>query len=80
MTLEEMLWELRMIGENGEGSRVCVLSGHTADKITAALKAGQALAETVAKWDNGFISGREARKQVTEKRQAWDAATKEEGA
>lgn len=47
--------------------------------IRAALYAGQALAKTVKRWDDGFISGREARKQVTEKRKAFDAATRSEG-
>ena len=68
MTLDDLIKELTQeLKDNRIGDADMQI-------IAAKLRAGQELADTVRKWDNGFISGREARKAVKSKREAYDAA------
>ena len=47
MTLEEMIRELGMQGQNDEDDWVCVLDGPLADQIIKLLKVGQELQDAV---------------------------------
>lgn len=74
MTIDKMIQHMT----DRETEAGCWIDTNVGNAICAALKAGQDLAETVRKWDEGFISGREARKLVSEKRQIWDELTSED--
>jgi hypothetical protein len=74
-TMLELLDE--MVDDDGSRMEV-LLFPDDAMQIRAVLRAGQELADAVRKWDDGFISGRAARKLVSEKRKAWDKLMKGE--